>query len=165
MVSSPPHDGEPALPAPASCLHSSPAATTPGTCLEMELGRHRGMRPLPAVQQRPSLAQPPRPPFCCSEGKPCRRAASSILLLPPPPSPPRAFVLLSPSRSFPGPYLPLPVVLLPLLFLPQGLGATFPPARDPPEGARGPPSAGNRDPRGSPAATGRGRAATPPLIG
>lgn len=100
---------------PSLCLHRSPAATAPGTCrsrgLGMGLSRNQGMRPLPKVQQRPSLRtvlldSPPRPPFCCSEGKPCGRR------LPPPCS----FLLLlllpgllscgAPSCSFPGPYLP-----------------------------------------------------------
>lgn len=44
---------------PSLCLHRSPAATAPGTCrsrgLGMGLSRDQGMRPLPKVQQRPSL--------------------------------------------------------------------------------------------------------------
>lgn len=159
-----------ALPAPASGLHSSLAATTPGTChsrgLEMELGRDQGMRLLPVVQQRPRLRSVPLDSFPALHFVAVRGSRAGRRL---PPS--CSFLLLllpgllscgALSCSLPGPYLPLPVELFPLLFLPQGSGRFSP---SPGTRLRGPPSAGNRDPRGSPAAGSRGRAATPPLIG
>lgn len=165
----------PCLPQPLLYTAQS-AATTPGTChsrrFEIKLGRDQRMRPLPVLQQRPklrsvSLDSSPALHFVAVRGSRAGGAASSVLLLPP------LLLLLLPgllfsgalSCSLPSLYLPLSMGLFPLLFLPQGLGCLFPlsTSAHPPEGTQ--PSAGKRDPQGSPAAGSRGRAATPPLIG
>lgn len=141
---------------PAQLLPQRQAPVGPGPSWNGQGARAAPCPGLCALLWALGTARPRRPPFCCREGKPCRRAAPSVLLLLP--------GLLScdaPSCSLPSPHLPLPVLLFPSSSFP-GVPTPFPIAFPrAPEAARAPPNRRNRDPRGSPAAGSRGPSRDP----